>query len=1303
MSYVRLLRLPPHSETIGRGANGWRRHLSARRPTSGGPSSAEHACSGWHKRGHFRTGSHALGKGEGDSMVHAKIQGPTGMRGYEEDNKNSDSISRNWKNENSTMRGAHPKSAALRAWGDARSSFDRERVLLVRSAHSTGSSPFWGALGNEWDHRSGFVQSRPLRSFASSTPTKPDFKAESSDSNKRKGLQPRQRESLGDLLKPSDKEIEPVKDESAQRFKDLQEEYTLYEAARKDPKQASEQVCCLFPRGLSKVEQSQMALTRKKAVAMVKKIPVMTWNATKAIVLFLWEIIKNPIVLKDKLGVAQYHLKEFGRHYWLGLKLLWGDIKTAKKILRRILRGFPMTRRERKQLLRTVSDIFRMVPLAVSLVGIELFFVVPDVLPKSNKESMKAAKIILACSKRTSNAAVRAELGIQSLRSGRDARKLTWQCRMCGMGEERLPRIVWEAKWANKKRGRQPTEWVKVVEDVWRGLDIDEDETLETEGLQGFTEKIYVACGEREEQNLRKETKDKEGLEVYGMLKEGIGFKDYLHGPMDAETKLKVEFRTGDIGLRERRRRHRTVDEEDDEFKCDCSFECEDRVHVVAECPLYKKESEVYVTELGKIDGTYREMFEACKREERTVAVLGHRRWVEKAGRDIVRIDRLGKTFLSHLWQSRKERLTIGDRSCGNNSPSSRGRVAFVLIPFMEFLLPVALKVFPNMLPSTFQVKCIRDIACKADLRIFAMACQSTVLQDNLKEEEKLKKELRLRMAAEDGEESEATTGELTEFIEKAKMGEITNQDIPKFAKMFKVGRQYALTHPSVPTLLVLLVGFAQDELTMDNISRSGLVNMCRYMGVPPFGNDNFLRYCLRSKLRAITQDDQRILWEGVSSLTKQELQEACRERGMRATGLTKQGYVRQLSQWLDLRQLSAYCFVLPLCSTKKSVPISLLIMSRAFTLQAPDPAKALAQSISAMDDDVVTEVMIEAASSEEQKTPEYRTRKLESLTRQNELIEEENRKREEAEQAQEAKKAEEANKAEELKAAELKEAGEVGADGVSSNATAVRCFVRSLGPVQVYVAALETSRPGMVVHASARLLNTFLSLVAMSPSMCASLVKETAEDEAVDRLIEKAAVEAAARTAPGDASPQVEMQEGQQRFGAPSGVETKKGTEPVTTEADLLAPSRGVGVGDRLVASKPAKSKQSKKASKTSAVNTPKVELDQRVGNVADAERQLSESKEEKHTAEDGGNKLTSYLPAHAGRDPCTRRPRLLKNAELAALESLASPSSVEKEKAQLAMMKAALQESLGKVCARRYVLHTASVCGCLLVLAAL
>ncbi|CAB1119083.1 unnamed protein product [Ectocarpus sp. CCAP 1310/34] len=67
----------------------------------------------------------------------------------------------------------------------------------------------------------------------------------------------------------------------------------------------------------------------------------------------------------------------------------------------------------------------------------------------------------------------------------REEADTAWQYRMCGMGEDRMPRNVCDAKWTNKKKGRQPTEWVKVVEDVWKGLDIDEDETLETEGLQG--------------------------------------------------------------------------------------------------------------------------------------------------------------------------------------------------------------------------------------------------------------------------------------------------------------------------------------------------------------------------------------------------------------------------------------------------------------------------------------------------------------------------------------------------------------------------------------------------------------------------------------------------------------------------------------------------------------------------------------------------------------------------------------------------------------------------------------------------
>lgn len=51
------------------------------------------------------------------------------------------------------------------------------------------------------------------------------------------------------------------------------------------------------------------------------------------------------------------------------------------------------------------------------------------------------------------------------------------------------------------------------------------------------------------------------------------------------------------------------------------------------------------------------------------------------------------------------------------------------------------------------------------------------------------------------------------------------------------------------------LVKFAQlfnDELTLDNLERVHLVNLCRFIGVAPFGTDEFLRVRLRARLAAI-------------------------------------------------------------------------------------------------------------------------------------------------------------------------------------------------------------------------------------------------------------------------------------------------------------------------------------------------------------------------------------------------------------------------------------------------------------------
>ena len=227
----------------------------------------------------------------------------------------------------------------------------------------------------------------------------------------------------------------------------------------------------------------------------------------------------------------------------------------------------------------------------------------------------------------------------------------------------------------------------------------------------------------------------------------------------------------------------------------------------------------------------------------------------------------------------------------------------------------------------------------------------------------------------------EQSAAAMLDFMTKARSGEILPADvIIQFASHF------------------------HDDLTLDNMPRMQLINMCRYMNIPPYGGDTFLRFQLRHKIRTLVEDDQRILWEGIGSLTKMELREACRDRGMRSTGLSKDAYRRALQQWLDL-------------SVNKNVPISLLIMSRSFFLRdeiiSPDDdgSKAvagLADAISGLDQNIVNEVVLQVATSQEKKSdPEIRKIKLEVLEAQNERILEEQQQREAAHKKKEQKERE--------------------------------------------------------------------------------------------------------------------------------------------------------------------------------------------------------------------------------------------------------------------------------------------------------
>ncbi|XP_028799027.1 mitochondrial proton/calcium exchanger protein-like [Neltuma alba] len=276
----------------------------------------------------------------------------------------------------------------------------------------------------------------------------------------------------------------------------------------------------------------------------------------------------------------------------------------------------------------------------------------------------------------------------------------------------------------------------------------------------------------------------------------------------------------------------------------------------------------------------------------------------------------------------------------------------FIIVPFMEFLLPVFLKLFPNMLPSTFQDKMKEQEALKR--RLHARIEYAKFLQDTVKE---MAKEIQNSRSG----EIKRTAEDLDEFLNKVRRGaRVSNDEILGFAKLFN------------------------DELTLDNISRARLVNMCKYMGISPFGTDAYLRYMLRRCLQRIKEDDVLIQAEGVDSLSEAELREECTERGMLGL-LSVEEMRQQLRDWLEL-------------SLNHSVPSSLLILSRAFTVSGRlKPEEAVQATLSSLPDEVVDTVGVTSLPSGD--SVSERRRKLEFLEMQEELIKEEED-REEVEQA---------------------------------------------------------------------------------------------------------------------------------------------------------------------------------------------------------------------------------------------------------------------------------------------------------------
>uniref|UniRef100_T1IV40 Letm1 RBD domain-containing protein n=1 Tax=Strigamia maritima TaxID=126957 RepID=T1IV40_STRMM len=210
----------------------------------------------------------------------------------------------------------------------------------------------------------------------------------------------------------------------------------------------------------------------------------------------------------------------------------------------------------------------------------------------------------------------------------------------------------------------------------------------------------------------------------------------------------------------------------------------------------------------------------------------------------------------------------------------------FIFVPLAELTLPLALKLFPNMLPSTFQTKDEKMQKLKTQLKVKLEVAK--FLQDTLDQMSLQTK----------GEKNSQAAQQFKEFFTRIRSTGIqpTTDEILKFSKLFK------------------------DDLTLDNLPRGSLLALCRMLELHSYGPSSFLTFQLRMTLRNIKSDDRMIYKEGADKLTTWELQQALKTRGIRAIGYSDTEMRSQLNNWLDL-------------SLKRDIPPSLLLLTRAMAI----------------------------------------------------------------------------------------------------------------------------------------------------------------------------------------------------------------------------------------------------------------------------------------------------------------------------------------------------------------------------------
>lgn len=215
----------------------------------------------------------------------------------------------------------------------------------------------------------------------------------------------------------------------------------------------------------------------------------------------------------------------------------------------------------------------------------------------------------------------------------------------------------------------------------------------------------------------------------------------------------------------------------------------------------------------------------------------------------------------------------------------------FVIVPFAELALPLVLRFFPNMMPSTFfeqkfdNPTLARKLKAKQEVAVF---WQQVVAQRT-----------QAILEADDHEHADKAA-ELQAFQEKLADG----IDFPSVQEIVRFGRLF------------------EQEMQLKAMSNDQLLAMSKILGLQPRVLPVHLQLQLRHHITHLQREDRDYFWEGVDSLKKDELIEACKKRAICFHGVTECQMRADLTRWLEL-------------SANRKIPLSLLLWIQSFYLSS--------------------------------------------------------------------------------------------------------------------------------------------------------------------------------------------------------------------------------------------------------------------------------------------------------------------------------------------------------------------------------